>query len=295
MNSYPYAKYGKKNTANDDMIIMYTRNELTEEENENLAKLLDHHESRLIFLQKLSDYRARGKFYLDQKDYNLLLHYFNLIADKVRDNLDYHCGEMIIIISQTYFYEQNDKKIYIQDELKKNKLFKDKSFWEEFLCYAINKEIIKTQRRDKKTKENKVNSDKKLSNVVFSQLLTLIDNMAEFGLDAQSIKEVIEPKIFYYKLSEDLRNTINDVLDSKIEGEKEKMKILEKEKDEENEIEKDDKNIINTQENNQSENKNKDEVKNETNDVAKNDKNKKGENNKENNEEIKMEDKEDAK
>lgn len=295
MNSYPYAKYGKKNTANDDMIIMYTRNELTEEENENLAKLLDHHESRLIFLQKLSDYRARGKFYLDQKDYNLLLHYFNLIADKVRDNLDYHCGEMIIIISQTYFYEQNDKKIYIQDELKKNKLFKDKSFWEEFLCYAINKEIIKTQRRDKKTKENKVNSDKKLSNVVFSQLLTLIDNMAEFGLDAQSIKEVIEPKIFYYKLSEDLKNTINDVLDSKIEGEKEKMKILEKEKDEENEIEKDDKNIINTQENNQSENKNKDEVKNETNDVAKNDKNKKGENNKENNEEIKMEDKEDAK
>ena len=127
------------------------------------------------------------------------------------------------------------------------------------------KEIIKTQRRDKKTKENKVNSDKKLSNVVFSQLLTLIDNMAEFGLDAQSIKEVIEPKIFYYKLSEDLKNTINDVLDSKIEGEKEKMKILEKEKDEENEIEKDDKNIINTQENNQSENKNKDEVKNETN------------------------------
>ena len=249
MNSYPYAKYGKKKTDKNDIIIMYKRNELTKEDKEALTKLLDHHESRLILLQKLSDYRARGNFYLDQVDYNLLLHYFNLIADKVKDNLDYHCGEMIIIISQTYFMEKNDKKIYIQDELRKNKLFKDKSFWEEFLCYAINKEIMKTQRRDKKIKENKKSTDNKLSNVVFSQLLTLIDNMAEFGLDAQSIKDVIEPKIFYYKLNDTLKNTINDVLNAKIEGEKEKMKQIEEDKKKEelndNNNKKEDINIIN--------------------------------------------------
>ena len=64
--------------------------------------------------------------------------------------MDYHCAEMVIIISQTYFLEvknkKNEKK-YIQDELKKNKLFQDKNFWQEFLCFAINKEIMKTQRR----------------------------------------------------------------------------------------------------------------------------------------------------
>ena len=269
MNSYPYAKNGYQNSKinDDNLTILYTRNDLTEEENTELTKLLDHHESRLIFLQKLSDYRARGKFYLDQKDYDILLKYFNIIADKIKDNMDYHCAEMVIIISQTYFLEvknkKNEKK-YIQDELKKNKLFQDKNFWQEFLCFAINKEIMKTQRRDKKLVENKTSSDNKLSNVVFSQLLTLIDNMVEFGLDAESVKEIIEPKIIYYKLNEALKITINDVLNSKIEGEKQKKIELEKQlKEKEKEINKEEEKQNNEEIKNEKEDKNKEEKKEE--------------------------------
>lgn len=249
MNSYPFAKHGYQNSKVDEnkVTVLYKRNDLTKEELSDLSNLLNNHESRIIFLQKLSDYRSRGKFYLDKRDYDLLLNYFNLIANKVKDNADYHCGEMIIILSQTYFLEiadNNQKKYekkYIQEDLKKNELFRDDAFWEEFLCYAINKEIMKTQRRDKMYMENKTASDNKLSNVVFSQLLTLIDNMAEFGLDAETIKEIIEPKIIYYKLNDALKLTINDVLNSKIEGEKKKMQEKEKREKEKQEKEKQEK------------------------------------------------------
>ena len=127
--------------------------------------------------------------------------------------------------------EKISKKKYIQDDLVKHKLFRDKNFWEEFLVFMVSKEIMKTQRRDKKTMENKASTDNKLSNIVFSQLLTLIDNMAEFGCDLNTIKEIIEPKILYYKLNDALKITINDVLNSKIESEKEKK--MEKENTEE--------------------------------------------------------------
>ena len=236
MNAYPFAKHGYQNSKIDEknITVLYKRNDLTKEELSDLTNLMNNHESRIIFLQKLSDYRSRGKFYLDKVDYDILLNYFNLIANKVKENADYHCGEMIIILSQTYFLEivepnqKNYKKKYIQDDLMKNELFRDKDFWEEFLCYAINKEIMKTQRRDRKLIENKTSSDNKLSNVVFSQLLTIIDNMTEFGLEPEKIKEIIEPKIIYYKLNDALKLTINDVLNSKIEVEKQKRKEKEK-------------------------------------------------------------------
>ena len=56
---------------------------------------------------------------------------------------------------------------------------------------------MKTMKRDSKAKENQKNSDTKLSNVVFSQVLTLIDNMFEFDVESNVIKEILEPKIKY--------------------------------------------------------------------------------------------------
>ena len=286
MNSYPYARFGplRPKQAEGDINTNYIRNELSEEELDDLANLLDNHESRIIFLHKLSDYRAKGKFYLIQKDFDILLKFFNLIADKIKESVDYHCAEMIIILSQTYFIEKGEKesnKIYLQDELVKNKLFKDKNFWEEFLVYMINKEIMKTQRRDKKVRENKVSSDYKLSNVVFSQLLTLIDNMAEFGCDYQTIKSIIEPKVFYYKINDDLKKTIDDVLNSKFEnkkdkvtqeeGKKEEKKEENKEEKKEEKIEekteekKEEENINKNEDNKNNKDGNKEEIKNEIN------------------------------
>lgn len=219
MNSYPFAKEGfySNNNLNiaQEYVIEYKREELTKEELKDLIELLNIHENRIIFLQKFSDYRARGKFVLCDKDYILLSQLYNIICDKIKKDSDYHAAEMVIILSQTYYIEEGKKRKYLQESFKGNKLFKDKNFWEEFLCYSINKEIMKTLQRDQLVKEDKEISDYKYSNVVFTQILTLIDNMFEFDLDSEIVKEVLNPKISYYRLNDEFKQTINDIIEVK--------------------------------------------------------------------------------
>ena len=228
MNSYPFAKKGVNNENNVEKLqeyaLEYKREELSQKELTDLIKLLNVHENRIIFLQKLSDYRTRGQFILCDKDFILLSQLFNIITDKIQQDADYHAAEMIIVLSQTYYIEEGTRKKYLQESFKENKTFKDKNFWEQFLCYSINKEIMKTLNLDQKIKEDKEKSDYKYSNIVFAQILTLIDNMFEFDLDCETIKEVLNPKISVYKLNDMLKETINDVILSKQE---QKMKELE--------------------------------------------------------------------
>ena len=206
---------------------------VSEEEITELKKLLDDHCCRVIFLQKLSDYRTGGKFILNEKNYILFCELFNTICEKVRRDLDYHTAEFVIILSATYYVNENNKKKYIQNSIIKNDLFKDKQFWEEFLTYSITKEITKTLKRDEKSKESKNASDAKLSNIVFAQLLTLIDNMHEFGLNSDEIREILNPKIKFYKLNDDLKKTINDVIEVKEAETKLKKEMESKEKENE--------------------------------------------------------------
>ena len=235
MNNYPFAKEGTYNENSEEKMqeyLEYKREELSNKEIIDLTELLDTHENRIIFLQKLSDYRARGKFVLCDKDYILLSQLFNIISEKIQKDADYRTAEMVIILSQTYFIEEGTKKKYIQESFKGNKVFKDKSFWEEFLCYSINKEIMKTLNLDQKIKEDKEKSDYKFSNVVFAQILTLIDNMFEFDLDCETIKEVLNPKISVYKLNDNFKETINDVILAKQEQKNLEMEQNNKEKKE---------------------------------------------------------------
>ena len=70
------------------------------------------------------------------------------------------------------------------------------------------KEIIYQEKTKKKIKT-------KNDNIIFSQLLSIIDNMFDFGVDGNLVKEIIEPKIQFYKVDDKLSKTINDVMNSK--------------------------------------------------------------------------------
>ena len=108
MNNYPFAKEGTYNENNVEKLqeyLDYKRAELSNNELIDLTELFDTHENRIIFLQKLSDYRARGKFVLCDKDYILLSQLFNIISEKIQKDADYRTAEMAIILSEIYFIE----------------------------------------------------------------------------------------------------------------------------------------------------------------------------------------------
>ena len=191
------------------------------EEVDNLNKLLDIHHNRVVFLQKLSEYRNKGKFELTQRTFDILSKLFNTVINTIERDNDFHSVKNAIILSQTYYIktDKDNEKKYLQKMIQDNKIFKSKKFWEEFLEFSINKEIVTCVNNDVKNgnilKENRKEAEDKMSNIAFAQILPYADNMIEFGLDKEIIREVVFPKMTQYKMSNELIESIKAIINSK--------------------------------------------------------------------------------
>ena len=205
--------------------INYGINQVGNNEIDQLKNLLKVHSNRVIFLHKLNDYRAFCLFELQDEYYKLFGDIFNFIIDvSVKEN-DYHCVEMVIILSKTYYISMDKKnKVYIQNMILNNECFKSKVFWEELLVYSISKEVVQSAKRENLNRDDEKKLKAKNDNIIFSQLLSIIDNMFDFGVDGNFVKEIIEPKIKFYKVDDKLSKTITDVMDSKTDAKNKKGK-----------------------------------------------------------------------
>ena len=193
----------------------------TKQEVETLNALLDMHHNRVVFLQRLSEYRNKGKFDIKQETFDILSRLFNTIIKTVKRDNDFHSVKNAIILSQTYYIKTDDKdgKKYLQKVIQENEIFKSKQFWEEFLEFCINKEIFTCVSNDVKNgtilKENRRDAQDKMSNIAFAQILPYADNMIEFGLQKETIMEVVFPKMSQYKMSNELIESIKSVVNNK--------------------------------------------------------------------------------
>ena len=167
-------------------------------------------------MHKLNDYRALCLYELQDYYYKLLGDIFTYIIDvSIKEN-DYHSVEMVIILSKTYYISLNNKtKLYLQDVILNHECFKSKDFWEALLVYSISKEVVQSNKRDAVGRDDEKKLKTKNDNIIFSQLLSLIDNMFDFGVEENLIKGIIEPKLEYYNVEEKLKKTIIDMMNSK--------------------------------------------------------------------------------
>ena len=218
------------NDNNDEFVIIDTDKDLisiTEEEAKLFEILLDKHYNRIIFMQILNEFRTTGKLEIPKRVYEIVGKLFNFILDTVKRDNDIHTGRNAILLSQTYYTMENDKKKYVQELLINNELFKDMKFWEDLLDLELNKEIKRTfmvEENNNKNLDVIINlNPQKFDNLAFSQILTISDNMISFGLDKETIYKLMEPKFKSFKLSEQSIETIKNILESRYqEREKEK-------------------------------------------------------------------------
>ena len=206
--------------------------QITDEEVEELEKMLVVKENRVIFIQKLSQFRTRGIFEIPPREYNILNKLFNKIVQTIENDFDYDSALNIIILSQTYFMIKGGKKEYLQKQMMNNELFKTKKFWETYANSSITKEIANCV-----ISENAEDHDieESYSNIVFATLLPMTDNMIDFGLDINIVEEIILPFVKKYKFSSELETTITSIIDAK------KLEVQEKNKKEENIIKEEEK------------------------------------------------------
>ena len=211
----------ENDNSNDEFVIIDTDKDLiniTEEETKLFEILLDKHYNRIVFMQVLNQFRTTSKLEIPKKMYEIVGKLFNIILGTVKRDNDINIAKSVILMSQTYFTMENDKKKYVQYLLLDNELFKDVKFWESLLDLEISKEIRRTFKvYEKKNVEGIINTDPhKFDNLVFSQILTVSDNMISFGLDKETIYQLIEPKFKSFKLSQKSIENIKSMLDSRL-------------------------------------------------------------------------------
>jgi hypothetical protein len=191
----------------------------TEEEIEKLTNLLDKHCNRVVFLSLLSGPRGRGQFEISQLTFDTLSKLLNKVINKVENDNDYYSAENVIIISQTYYIiEEKENKIYLQKNIEKNEIFKSKKFWEELLDFCINKEIVKNVSNDVKNgnilKENRKDAQDKMSKTAFGKIANYSKDMKDFGLDKESIIQIVSPKMEKFRMSKELIELVKNIINT---------------------------------------------------------------------------------
>ena len=188
---------------------------------EDYLNILDDPSVYRGFFVVLSQLRTNSKFLRDRNVIDLLGNGFNVITEYSANNKIYDNIKNCIILSQTFYYEDEKKnKVYIFESIKGNKYLRNSRFWRDFIQDMIKKEFkrfesvfpdanIKIDKNIGITKKIK----EKLNEVVFSQLLTYASNMKDFEIDKKIIIKIMDEFIQKYNyLSKNNKDNIYMVI-----------------------------------------------------------------------------------
>ena len=219
----------KKFFSFDDKSIEIDKNVIDEYYYNALKQPFTHK----TFLKIVTDMRTSTHFNRNKQLIDLLGESLKIILEEARKNEDYRTAKNCLILSQTFYYMENDKKIFSCECLKKNIWLETYEFWDKFCSYMIDEELKKLidQNHDLNLddiKQNKQYSEKlcsKIGDVIFSQLITIISNILmltnnhSFAIELiESLKEkyIYFPKknidILYQSISTD-ENLIKQLLE----------------------------------------------------------------------------------
>ena len=71
---------------------------------------MDKTSNILIFLQRLNDYRSTGVYEMPKKEFEITSKLFLIIADKINKEESIECIQLFLIVSQTFYYTNDENK-----------------------------------------------------------------------------------------------------------------------------------------------------------------------------------------
>ena len=124
---------------------------------------------------------------------------------------------------------ENDEKVYILTTIKRNKLFHEINFWNDYINTSILKEVERNVNLDLKHMKNNTQAGCKKRNfdkLVFAQMFPIIKTMLEFELEDDKLNKLIENLVSYYNIDETSKKILFDMINFK--GTENKKEIKEK-------------------------------------------------------------------
>ena len=165
--------------------------------------------THLYFLEILTILRGNGKFCRKEKTIKILANIINDILLNAELIKDFNIGQKCILLSQTYYYMENNNKKYLSVFIQKNKWLRNPDFWRNHISNGLKEEILTFNEKNPIIAKEK-NKKNKYSELIFSCLITHFNNMKYFLLEKRVVKKIVNE--FLYKINLDkqyLPNIIN--------------------------------------------------------------------------------------
>jgi hypothetical protein len=201
--NYDESLEDKKNKMRDLINKFFDMNKTTDlDDRKNLLEYLKDERTHELFLIVLSKLRTNNRFCREKPLIDILSEILMMILDVAQRKKDFVSAKNCIILSQTFYYNDEskpDKKVYILENIKKHTWLKSISFWKDFILLMILKEFKKLEEMNTNEKiiiaKNKNISESvkpKIGEVLFSQLLPYVGNMNEFNVDKKFIIKILD-------------------------------------------------------------------------------------------------------
>jgi hypothetical protein len=141
----------------------------------------------------LNNYRAKLSV-VDEKVYNAFKILFEIIFNKLYEKKLYQILDLAIILIQTISKKKDMENILLEEEFKKNKIFKDAELWINLIIQKTKDLFDKINEDVKDNKENKENLDNVnyIKENIEPILVSYIFNMRDFNVDEITQRKVIE-------------------------------------------------------------------------------------------------------
>lgn len=167
-------------------------------------KILNNIANIEAFFLELNNYRSYGRIKFSEKFFSLIIFIYKKTQDILLNKTDKNIIDLMLILSQTYYKEINNKKIFIEDEIKTHALYKSADFWKEAIIKKIDDDI----KAYKKLSSKRKFSYEKGGDNVTSKLLTFIKLMSEYDISKDNILEILNSVMDKYNIDSKQREKI---------------------------------------------------------------------------------------
>ena len=222
--NYIQQKEDYNNPKRKIIISIFNNKEINEEKKNEYLNIIKDPKYQSIFIVIMSRFRAKNERTKNWIDF--IGDCLNIILERCKKDNDYDMIKNCTILAQTYYYEENNNKIYLFSKINKKEYFNNELFWKNYInlmiinqlkSYQITKKFFKSELAIFISGEGITNDLKiKFGDLLFTQLLTYVNNMIDFDVDKDNIINVINYFNDKYKyLSENDYNTIISIIQNK--------------------------------------------------------------------------------
>ena len=218
----------KKNRVRELVTKYFDLNKTTDDKDkEELLQYIKDPRTHKLFLITLSKSRTNNRFCREKPVIELLADILKIILNDAEKSKNYEIAKNCIILSQTFFYlkdkelgSNEENKVYIIEYIRNNKWLTSEDYWTNFCLINLRSEFKKLDNihsdiglNIEKDKNINDNIKKKISEVMFSQLLPFVNNMQEFGVKSNIIVKIMDNILKRYNyLNEENAETIFGII-----------------------------------------------------------------------------------